>query len=215
MLLEHVRIPGYIPQFRNRQGCRGGGVGVYIKESAKNKRRKDIENLEPELESLWLEISGRNKNSNLLFGVVYRSNRLLEKSEWKDKTESVLSHNVSQWNGLLVATGDINIDLWKGEELLQRQYTGMLKALNLHQHVSKPTRTTKNSSTLIDHIISNSPPRVTFTDVLPCSHISDHDVPYACINIRVNRYEPQKRYFLLHHAEVILLLAVQPYSFYR
>lgn len=61
LLLEHVKIPGYIPEFRNRNACRGGGVGAYIKETIRHKRRKDIENLESELETLWLEIAGRNK----------------------------------------------------------------------------------------------------------------------------------------------------------
>lgn len=43
LLLQHVTIPGYIDAFSNQDKIRGGGVGVYIKESIKFKRRGDIE----------------------------------------------------------------------------------------------------------------------------------------------------------------------------
>ena len=31
-LLDYVSIPGFVTKFRNREGIRGGGVGVYIRE---------------------------------------------------------------------------------------------------------------------------------------------------------------------------------------
>lgn len=61
-------------EFRHREEIKGGGVGVYIKDNVKYKRCRDIEEMQPELEHLWLEIPGRNKNSRLLLGVMYRSN---------------------------------------------------------------------------------------------------------------------------------------------
>ena len=62
-LLQYVSIPGYTNLFRNRDEIRGGGVGLYIKNSINFKRRTDIEKIEPELEQMWVKISGRNKNS--------------------------------------------------------------------------------------------------------------------------------------------------------
>ena len=62
-LLSHVSIPGYANEFRNRDKIKGGGVGAYIKENVKYKRRKDIESRYPELEHLWLEIQGRKKTA--------------------------------------------------------------------------------------------------------------------------------------------------------
>lgn len=38
LLLQYVTIPGYCHAFRNREKSKGGGVGVYIKESIKFKR---------------------------------------------------------------------------------------------------------------------------------------------------------------------------------
>ena len=38
LLLNHVTIPGYKNEFNNREGKRGGGVGLYIREGLKYKR---------------------------------------------------------------------------------------------------------------------------------------------------------------------------------
>ena len=195
LLLQHVTIPGYSCEFRNRESLKGGGVGVYIKESVKYKRRINIEAKEPDLEHLWLEFSGRNKNSKLLLGSMYRSNKILTPTNWLDNVENLLSYLTVSWDGQLLVTGDMNIDLMPGcETSLTNQYIDMLSSLNLRQHVTKPTRTTNRSSTLIDHIISNSPDRIAFTDVLQCPLLSDHVAVYACINIKVTRFQPRYKY---------------------
>ena len=62
-LLEYVKIPGYQMEYRNRENMKGGGVGMYIRENIKFSRRKDLENLHPDLEHLWIGIPGRIKHS--------------------------------------------------------------------------------------------------------------------------------------------------------
>ncbi len=190
-LLRHASIPGYVNEFRNRDKIKGGGIVAYIKENVKYKRRKDIESRYPELEHLWLEIQGRNKNSHLLLGTMYRSTRILATQQWLAQMENMLSDLSTSWDGLLVITGDLNIDMLKPNAPLRKQYTDLLYRLNLTQHVEKATRVTRTSETLIDHIVSNDPKRVTYTDVIPCSNVSDHDAPYACLNIRVERFVPR------------------------
>ena len=102
LLLQHVCIPGYQLSFRNRDKCKGGGVGVYLKECIPFKRRKDIENLQPDFEHMWLEISGKNKNSKLLLGVVYRSDMIVPERDWIEKFDDLLSNVVPRWEGMLV-----------------------------------------------------------------------------------------------------------------
>ena len=77
LLLEYVSIPGYIHVFQNRDNIKGGGVGAYIRDDIPFKRRSDLEQLYPDLEHLWLEVPGRNKNSKLLLGTIYRSQRMM------------------------------------------------------------------------------------------------------------------------------------------
>ena len=58
LLIQYVTIPGYIHAFNNRDKIRGGGVGVYIKELIKFKRREDLEKRYHTMEHLWIEIFG-------------------------------------------------------------------------------------------------------------------------------------------------------------
>ena len=139
-LLSHVFIPGYANEFRNRDKIKGGGVGAYIKENVKYKRRKDIESKYPEMEHLWLEIQGRNKNSRLLIGTIYRSTRILTTQQWLTQMENMFSDFSTSWDGLLIITGDLNIDILKPNAPLTKQYIDLLYCLytfNLTQHVEK------------------------------------------------------------------------------
>ena len=69
-----------------------------------------------------------------------------------------------------------------------------MEQFNLTQIVNKPTRTILNRASLIDHIILSDPSICKHTDVLPCPHISDHDGPYAILNVRVPRFQPRLKY---------------------
>ena len=71
--------------------------------------------------------------------------------------DDLLSNIMSTWDGLLIVTGDININLLDQADNITRQYMDILQGLNLTNHVTKPTRTTPTSKSLIDHLISNSP----------------------------------------------------------
>ena len=60
--------------------------------------------------------------------------------------------------------------------------------------VNQPTRVTRTSRTLIDHIVTNYPQNITHTGIIPCSIISDHDAVFARINTRVARFQPRYKY---------------------
>ena len=169
-------------------------MGAYIKKTLTYKRRSDIEAKELDLEHLWLEFPGRNKHSKLLLGTMYRSERMLTSTEWLARFESLLGYLTATWDGLIVVTGDINIDLLGPNKPITSQYQDISSSLNLHQHVHNPTRTTDKTSTLIDHIIPNLPVRISHTDVLPCPLVSDHDAVYATINIKVTRFQIRHKF---------------------
>ena len=57
----------------------------------------------------------------------------------------------------------------------QAVYWNALESLNLNQVVTKATRTTKSSQTLVDDVITNLPKRVTHTDIFPRTLVNDHD----------------------------------------
>ncbi len=190
LLLQHVSIPGCCHAFHNRDKIEGGGVGVYVKEVIKFKRRKDIENRHPELEHLWTELLGRNKNTKVLLGTIYRSESQMRFSEWLQKIEDLLSEIVASWDSLLILTGDVNINMLRPDKSDVKHYIEVLDSLNMkpRQVVTKATRTTKSTMTLIDHVVINLPKCVTYTEALPCPLVSDHDAPYITVNARVMRF---------------------------
>ena len=82
-LLEYVRLPGYEFAYRNRDEKRGGGVGIYIRDTIEFKVRSDISKLDDSIEHLWVEIQGKKKNSACLIGVFYQpSSENNKKLEW-------------------------------------------------------------------------------------------------------------------------------------
>ena len=68
--LNYATIPGYSNIFPHRDDIRGRGVGVYLKDAIDFKTRTDIENIEPELEHIWLEIPRCNKHSVSCYSVL-------------------------------------------------------------------------------------------------------------------------------------------------
>ena len=76
--------------------------------------------------------------------------------------------------------GDLNINLFKIEE--HRQTSNYLDIIYIYMYshslfalISKPTRVTGNSVTLIDHIFTNNfETNVTLTQGILCTTISDH-----------------------------------------
>ena len=70
-LLDYVKTDGYEVKFRNREHTEGGGVGLYIRSNIKYKLRNNIANTNTDIEHLCLEVTLRNKNSNLLLGIFY------------------------------------------------------------------------------------------------------------------------------------------------
>lgn len=73
-------------------------------------------------------------------------------------------------------------------------YLSLLEWFNLHQIVSKKTRITSTRRTLVDHIIVSHKDIVRDTDMLHCPMISDHDGPYALLNVRLKKYQPRFKY---------------------
>ncbi|PFX24876.1 hypothetical protein AWC38_SpisGene10518 [Stylophora pistillata] len=173
-LLNYVFISGFVTELQNREGIRGG----------------DIEKAHPELEHLWIEVPGRNKYSRAPVGVIYNSKPMLSPSDWLNSLENLLGYLTVCWDGMLMLTGDINIDMLRPSDHLTKRYQGILDTFELTQIMKRPSRVTRTSKTLIDHFIINHPQKMTNTGIIPCSIVSDHDAIYACINVRLPRFQP-------------------------
>ena len=164
---EALRIPSY--SFIRKDATRFGqtGMGIYVHDSvlASVKRRKDLEN--DNVECLWIEYRCSLTGPMSLIGFVYRNPA--SHYSWYDDFVHMMD-GVQQLKTDIVLFGDFNIDLLKQTPVSWDLTTSLF---NLHQMVSKPTRITPTSSTLLDHIYTNNMQMVSDLTVSD-SGISDH-----------------------------------------
>ena len=95
------------------------------------------------------------------------------------------------WDGLLLVTGNINIDLLKPNDPLSKKVL-ILEIFGFSQHVTKPTRVMQILKTLIDHIVTND-----LTGIIPAPTISHHDAVFACVNVCVRSFQPRYKWIQL------------------
>ena len=156
-----------------------GGAGLYINNNLKVSPRPDIKFVLSQVESCWAEIDcGIPNKPNILVGCIYR-HPSEDLSLFTSEFESIIS-NISQENMPIHLMGDFNIDLIKyGQHKLTEEYLDMIFSYNLLPIITKPTRITHHTSTLIDHIYVNSTPD-NITAGIIVTDISDH-LPVFCI----------------------------------
>ena len=83
---EYVQIPGYNTVFRNRENKNGGGVGFYVNDHLSFTLRNDITKMGDSIETIWIEVCGKNKNSAFLIGAFYQpSSDEKETQYWPEK----------------------------------------------------------------------------------------------------------------------------------
>ena len=100
-----------------------------------------------------MELPGHNKISRLLVGVIYQSEKMLSFNDWLSEFEELLGYITATWDGPIYLTGDMNIDILCPSNSNNKRYLNVLYQFNLKQIVDKPTRDTKDTASLIDHII--------------------------------------------------------------
>ena len=88
--------------------------------------------------------------------------------------------------------GDYNIDQLKTESPAFKYFkNNILEPLSLTQIVNSPTRVTKDTSTLIDLILTNSPQNIKFTDTADFPGISDHKLVYCSYSLKKPKFTPR------------------------
>ena len=156
--------------FSSRKEKLGGGVGLYVSKNYSYNVCNDITIMNNILESLFIEIllPGRK---NVIIGVVYRppsSNTL----DFLSSLTDILNNSV-MINKDCFIMGDFNINLLKYDtDNLCHDFLEIFLSNSFFPLISKPTRVTNNSATLIDNIFSNVIPHPDSYIIL--SDISDH-----------------------------------------
>ena len=178
-------MPKYNCINRFRKQRRGGGVSLYIKNDIKFINRPDLEYFDAEMESLFIEIDKNvfNLSSNVVVGVIYRMpNTCME--IFNDRMSDIMNI-VQRDRTICYFLGDLNIDLLKHEN--HQSAAALLDSLysyNVFPLITKPTRVTRESATLIDHVLTNNFDMISkHVQGILCTSISDH---YAIFHIAGN-----------------------------
>ena len=161
----------------------GGGVCIYLRSSINYKLRHDL--VPTELEAVCLEIV-KPHSKPFLVTTVYRPPNA--PADFFEHFESLIKA-IDDENKEFYILGDLNCDMLKtdGNENMQiKKIKSLYELYQLTQLIQEATRVTMTTSTLIDHIITNTPTNICYSGVIHTG-ISNHSLVFAIRKISVAR----------------------------
>ena len=173
--LHNINIPGYNFVGVNSR-TNAGGVGIYIKQNLIFFRRRDLEFSSDGFETCFVELP-RERQKSIIISSIYRHPHGTAEN-FCELLRQKLNHLKNCGYEVYIA-GDINIDFYKyHSDKFTSEYLDMLFDLGYMPLITKATRITDHSATLIDHIYSNSPQKVLKSGIC-LADLSDH-LPCFC-----------------------------------
>lgn len=167
---SYFAISGYNFEHKNRTNKLGGGVGLFIKSGVSYRIREDLPSM-INAESLFIEISTRY-GKNIVIGVIYRppDSNIDHFLTELDSTLSIINKEGKK----IWLTGDFNLNLINyNQHSSTNDFISLLFSYSHYPLISKPTRITNHSATLIDNIFTNELETNVKSGIL-ITDISDH-----------------------------------------
>ena len=169
-------LQGYDSEHTYRIDKTGGGVSLFINRNIRYTVRKDLNMLNNNIESLYIEIDKTmitGFDRNIVVGVVYRPPNT-EIDVFNTYLNNMLS-TVDLSKKACYIMGDFNINLLKVDSHnLSKEFIDIMFSHSYFPLVNKPTRVTDTSATLIDNIFSNSCLHQDTIQGILYTEISDH-----------------------------------------
>jgi exonuclease III len=175
-------IPGYKFIYQNRQTLTKGGVAMYIRDNINFKLRKDLCIFhEGEFETLFIETV--SKESSAIIGEIYRiPNTNVQQS--LERYESILNKLVNNDKQVIIGT-DQNFDYLKiDSDQTTSDLLDAHLAANVIPTITKPTRVTHSSATLIDNLYVRHT-NIIHTGII-CCNISDHFPIFSFVGQKIS-----------------------------
>ena len=181
-----VNVPGYCFISNHRSGKTGGGVGLYLQDHLQYKLLQDCTISNPDvIESMFVEIPNPH-GKNIIVGTVYRPpNQNLD--SFMHEFNKILS-TISKDNKQCYLMGDFNLDLLRYDQhSATQEFVDSLFSHMFIPLITRPTRITSHTATLIDNIFTNSFANLQNTQRgIILNDISDHLPVFAfCNNVSV------------------------------
>ena len=151
-----LSFEGYNFVSNHRANRIGGGVGLFIDKNFSYKILPELNASDANIiESLPIEIF-IPRHKNMVIGSSYLSPPSENTLEFTEKINEIIL-GVTKANKHCYITGDFNLDLLKHEcHSVTAQFIESLFAFGFLPMITKPTRITAHSATLIDNIFTNN-----------------------------------------------------------
>ena len=173
-------LPGYSFVEKHRTATMGGGVALYIKEGFSYKIRDDLSIFhEGQFESVFVEIDLNTSVKKLILGEIYRVPNSNQR-DFIDKYNSIITKIGKE--DIIIGT-DQNLDLIKsGTDSIIQDFLNINYSNGIIPLITKPTRITHTSATLIDNIYTNVSNFTSIKSGIISADISDHLPVFAFLN---------------------------------
>ena len=186
ILDEEINIDSYelVRSDRNRHG---GGVVCYIRNDISFSVRGDFSS---EIENIFLDIF-LPKTKLILIGILYRQP---VQSGFLDKLSTAISKTSCFDNQEVYILGDLNINLINNQKHTPngiKRYQEFCSLHGLKQLITSPTSVTDNSSSLLDHVLTNSTDRISQSGVV-YTDLSDHQLIYCTRKVNRTKFSTHK-----------------------
>ena len=165
-----IKLNGYHALHTLRPVNRGGGVSIYIKNFMNSKKIESCSLSLPYFESLFIELNHRNKK--ILIATIYRPPNSNNTSFIEKLTEVLTTNNINSYDEYILL-GDFNYNLLELEtNNAVINFLTTVNTFSLLPIITKPTRITDASATLLDNIFIRNP--LEYKSGILSFDVSDH-----------------------------------------
>ena len=170
---KQINIPNYKYEGVPRLNKKRGGVGFLTRSDLQYRNRHDLETSEktPSCEQCYIEI--KNNKDNVLVGSMYR----LPNTNINDFLETFNSQmsKINDTKSECIIGLDHNLDLLKQSiHPKTQEFLECILDQNLLTAITKPTRISKTSATLIDNILLSKKLQLEYESLIIIDDLSDH-----------------------------------------
>ena len=168
-----IKVPGYEFCHKDRTSHRGGGVGLLISERIRYKIIQHNHTIGTTFEHLTAEICLRS-NQKVLISSIYRPPNTPEAEFIDEYSKFVCILKRIENKGIIIGL-DHNLDLLKAfKHGPTERFLNTNLSLNLIPMITRPTRITKSTATLIDNIFISQHWLSNYVSGVLVDDISDH-----------------------------------------
>ena len=150
-------LSGYKVIGRHRVNRTGGGVAVCVQDQVSFRERPDLSCFTEDFETVFIEIEKGNQLNakNVIIGVIYRPPNQ-DILSFNEKLNDIIN-KIRMENKICYLLGDYNINILKySSHVHTAQFVDMMSSSGFLPLITRPTRVTATSATLIDNIFTNN-----------------------------------------------------------